>query len=140
VFSVTVVEGETESTRVRRRIVHRSLKLTSSVLVVGLAGSVVVGDVLEDGSEADGVVDIGLLLGVEAHALGVASSLDVKDSSVGPDVLVVTNEAASGVGGKGGLAGSRKSEEERDVAVGSLVGRRVKREVSELDGLEVVLW
>lgn len=66
----------------------------TSVLVVGFSGRVVVlctslvnergeewmrthGNVLEDGSELDGTVDFGLLLGVESNALGVASSLDV---------------------------------------------------------------
>jgi hypothetical protein len=42
------------------------------VLVVGLASRVVVGDVLEDGTEADGAEDLGLLLSVETDALGVA--------------------------------------------------------------------
>lgn len=44
------------------------------VLVVRLARSVVVRDVLEDRAKADGVEDCGLLLGVEADALGVAAS------------------------------------------------------------------
>jgi hypothetical protein len=131
----------------------------ASVLVVGLAGEGVVRDVLKDRTEADGAcrqkrrsdvasttrhakqrtVDFRLLLGAKADALGVASSLNVENSSVGPDVLVVADELPRGVSRQSGLSGSGESEEERDVAVGSLVGGRVKREVAELDGLQVVL-
>lgn len=113
------------------------------VVVVGNAVSGVVDNVLEDGTEADGVVDLGLLLGREVDALGVASTLNVEDTSVGPDVLVVTDQETVGVSRKGGLSGSGETEEEGDVAglaVGrlGLVGRGVKGELAELDGLEVV--
>lgn len=53
--------------------------------------------------------------------------------------LVVTDELTQRVGGEGGFSGSRESEEEGNVSVGSLVGGGVKGELSELDGLEVVL-
>jgi hypothetical protein len=119
---------------------NRSFRLlTRDVVVVGVPGNLVVGDVLEDGSVANGVKDVGLLLGVEASALGVASSLDVEDSRVGPDMLVVSNEVARWIGREGRLARAGESEEERDVAVWSFVRRGVKRKVTKLDGLEVVL-
>lgn len=54
-------------------------------------------------------------------------------------MLVVTDELSDGVGRESGLAGSRETKEEGDVTVGSLVGRGVERELSELDGLEVML-
>ena len=53
--------------------------------------------------------------------------------------LVVTDELTQRVGGEGGLSGSRESEEEGHVAIDSLVSGRVEGELSELDGLEVVL-
>lgn len=67
------------------------------------------------------------------------SSLNVEDTVVGPDVLVVTDESTARVGREGGLSSSGETEEEGDVAVGTLVCRRVEREVAKLDGLEVVL-
>lgn len=73
----------------------------ADVVVVGNAVDRIVDDVLEDGSEADGGVDLGLLLGGEVDALGVATTLDVEDTLVGPDVLVVTDELTSGIGRQG---------------------------------------
>ena len=52
------------------------------VVVVGVAVSDVVDDVLEDGAETDGIVDLGFLLGGKVDALGVASTLDVEDTIV----------------------------------------------------------
>jgi hypothetical protein len=75
------------------------------VVVVGLPIRRVVDDVLEDRSELDGVVDFGLLLLGQVDALGVAAALDVEDSSVGPDVLVVSDEQTFRVGREG--AGGR---------------------------------
>lgn len=111
----------------------------AGVLVVGLTSVVRVRDVLEDGSEADGAENLGLLLRVETDALGVATSLNVEHSGVGPDVLVVADELAFRVGGEGRLSGSGKTEEKGDVPVLALVGGRVERELPELDGLKVVL-
>lgn len=72
----------------------------ANVVVVGDAVERVVDDVLEDGTEADGGVDLGLLLRREVDALGVAAAFDVEDTFVGPDVLVVADELAVGVGGE----------------------------------------
>lgn len=104
------------------------------VIVVNLTGGRVEDDVLEDGTELDGAENIGLLLGREANALGVTSTLDVEDTLVGPAVLIVTDKSTLGVGREGGLAGSRKTEEDSDVAVLALVGRRVESEDVVLDG------
>lgn len=61
----------------------------ADIVVVRHARNGIVHDVLEDRAESDGVEDIGLLLGGEVDALGVAPALDVEDACVGPDVLVV---------------------------------------------------
>ena len=99
----------------------------------------VVHDVFEDRAEADGVEDLGLLLSREVDRLGVAPALDVEDTSVGPDVLVVANEETVGVSRKCGLAGSGKTEEESDGAIDANIGRGVKGKLTELDWLKVVL-
>lgn len=104
------------------------------VVVVDLTGIGVEDDILEDGSVSDGTENIGLLLGGEANGLGVATTLDVEDTVVGPAVLVVTDERSVGVGGEGGLAGTRETEEEGDVAVLALVGGGVEGEDVVDDG------
>ena len=109
------------------------------VVVVGRAGDGVVDDVLEHGPEADRAEDLGLLLRAEVDALGVAAALDVEDAVVGPDVLVVADELPARVGRERGLARAGEAEEEGDIAVLADVGRRMERELAELDGLEVVL-
>jgi hypothetical protein len=54
----------------------------ADVFIVGTAGSGTVDNVLEDGTELDGIVDIRLLLSREVDALGVAATLDIEDTSV----------------------------------------------------------
>jgi hypothetical protein len=93
------------------------------IVVVNNTGDGVENGVLEDGAEADGVENIGLLLGGETNALGVAATLNVEDTGVSPAVLVVTNQLALGVSGQGGLASTRQTEEDGDIAVLTLVGR-----------------
>ena len=73
----------------------------TDVVVVGYAVNRVVNHILEDRAEADGSVDLGLLLRREVDALGVASTFDVENAIVGPNVLIVTNEFSMGVSGKG---------------------------------------
>lgn len=85
------------------------------VVVIGYTVGGVVDDVLEDRTEFDGTVDLGFLLGTEVDALGVASTLNVEDTGVGPDVLVVADQQSVGVGGESGLAGTGKTEEKSDV-------------------------
>ena len=54
----------------------------ADIIVIGFTRSDVVDDVLEDGTETDGIVDLGLLLGGKVNALGVASTLDVENAVV----------------------------------------------------------
>lgn len=109
-----------------------------SIVIVWDTGGLVVRNVLKDRAELDGIEDLGLLLSREADALGVATAFDIEDTVVGPNVLIVTDEASVGVSGQRRLARARETEEERDVAVLALVGRRVQRKLAELDGLQVV--
>lgn len=108
------------------------------IVVVNNAGDGVENSVLEDGTEADGVENIGLLLGGETNALGVAATLDVEDTGVGPAVLVVTNQLALGVSGQGGLASTGQTEEDGNIAILTLVGRGVESQDVVLDGHLVV--
>jgi len=55
-------------------------------------------------------------------------------------MLIVSDEQAVGVSGKGGLSSTRKAEEESNIALlDADVGGRVQRELAELDGLQVML-
>ena len=70
------------------------------IVVVGLAGSAVIDDVLEDSTESNSVVDIWFLLLAETDALGVASTFNVEDAGVGPDVFIVTDEGTAWISGE----------------------------------------
>jgi len=105
-----------------------------SIVVVDDTGVRVEDDVLQDRAEPDGVEDVRLLLGRQTDTLGVASSLDVEDATVRPAVLVVADQTTLGVGRESGLAGSRQTEEDGDIAVGALVGRGVEGQDVVLDG------
>jgi len=112
----------------------------ADIVVVGNTGDGVVDDVLEDGTEADGVEDFRLLLGRQVDRLGVASTFDVEDALIRPDVLIVTNEESVGVRGEGGLSGTRETEEKGNItSFFADVSRGVEGEGVEPDGLEVVL-
>ena len=65
----------------------------------------------------DSIVDLWLLFSGEIGALDVATALDVEDTSIRPDVLVVTNELSSRIRREGGLACTGESKEERDIAL-----------------------
>ena len=103
------------------------------IVIVDDTGDGVEDNVLEDGAKSDGVEDIGLLLGGEANALGVAATLDVEDTTVRPAVLVVTDKSTLGVSRQGGLAGSRETEEDGNIAILTLVGGRVESQDVVLD-------
>ncbi len=112
----------------------------ANVIIIRSAGDRVVHYVFEDTAKADGVIDIRFLLGGEVDAFSITTSFDVKDASIGPDMLVVSDEKTVRVSRQSGLASSRKTEEESDVAfVLSNIGGGMKGKLAELDGLEVML-
>ncbi len=69
---------------------HTRIVRDRDVVIVGLA-VLVEHYVFADGAKANGVEDLGLVERVQALALGIAAALDVKDTHVGPAVLVVTD-------------------------------------------------
>ena len=54
----------------------------ADIVVVGLARTDVIDDILEDGTETDSIVDLWFLLGGKVDALGIAATLDVEDTVV----------------------------------------------------------
>lgn len=48
-------------------------------------------------------------------------------------MLIITDKSTIGIRGEGGLSGSRKSKEDRHIAVLAFVGRRMKRQHIMLD-------
>ncbi len=71
----------------------------------------IVDDVFQDRAVVEGVVDVGLGFLGEVDGLGVAAALDVEDAGIGPDVFVIADEHAGGVGGKSGFSGAGEAEE-----------------------------
>ena len=84
----------------------------ANIVIVGRTRSRVVDDVLKDATKADRVVDLGFLRGGEVDALGITTTLNVEDTSVGPDVLIITDEKAPGVSTERCLSRSRQTKEE----------------------------
>ena len=97
-----------EFNRIRAARVLRN----ANIVIVGRSRSRVVDDVLKDTTEADRVVNLGLLRGGEVDALGITSALNVEDTSVGPDVLVITDEKAPWISTERCLSRSRQAKEE----------------------------
>ena len=96
----------------------------ADVIVVGCTRCGMVNDILEDAAKADRVVDFRLLRGGEVDAFRVTPALDVEDTSVRPDVLVVTDEQASRISAERSLSRSGQAEEECDITlVDADVGR-----------------
>lgn len=104
------------------------------IVVVNLSAFGIEYDVLKNGSEANGVENIRFLLCRQANTLGVAPTLDVENTCIRPAVLIVTDQISVGVGRKGSLSSPGKSEEDSDISVLALIGRRVKGENVVLDG------
>jgi len=103
------------------------------IIVVDHSGGGIENDVLEDGTELDGVENIGLLLGGKTNALGVAAAFNVEDALVAPAVLVVTDQGTLRVGRESCLASAGETEENGNVSVLALVGRGVEGEDVVLD-------
>lgn len=122
------------------RVGATSILSDTNVIIIRNSGDWVVDDILKDAAESDCVEDIRLLLRREVYALGVTSTLNVEDTSIRPDMFVVTDEKTARVSGECGLAGTGKSEKESNITVlNAYIGRRVERELTELDWLKVML-
>ena len=112
----------------------------ADIVIIRNSGNRAVDDILKDAAKFDGVEDIRLLLRRKVDALGVTSALNVEDTSVRPDMFVVTDEKTARVSGECGLAGSGKTEKEGNITLlNADIGRGVERELTEFDGLEVML-
>jgi len=57
-----------------------------------MSGVWVENNVLKNGSEFNGVIDVGFLLSGQTNGLCVATTLDVEHTTVTPAVLVVTDQ------------------------------------------------
>jgi hypothetical protein len=89
----------------------------ANIIVVGCPRSGVVDHVLENATKADRVVYLGLLRGGKIDALGITAALNVEDTRVRPDMLVITDEKAAWVSTECCLPGSRQAKEECHIAL-----------------------
>jgi hypothetical protein len=122
------------------RVGATSVLSDADVIVIRNSGNRAVDDILKDAAKFDGVKDIRLLLRREVDALGVTSTLNVEDTSVRPDMFVVTDEKTLGVSGECGFASTGKTEKESNITLlNADIGRGVERELTEFDGLKVML-
>lgn len=87
-----------------------------NVVVVNLAILLVKDDILQDGSEPDSSENFRLFLLCEIDALGIAATLNVENSVVCPDVLVITDQGTLGISRECGLSGTRETEEQCNIS------------------------
>jgi len=93
------------------------------VIIINMSGSWVENNVLKDGAESDGVVDIWLFLSGKTDGLCVATTLNVENTTITPAVLVVTDQGTVGVGGQSCLAGTGQTKENGDISILTLICR-----------------
>ena len=74
------------------RVGATSVFSDTGIIVVRNSGNRIVNNVLKDATKFDGVENIRLLLCREVDALSVTSALNVEDTSVRPDMFVITDE------------------------------------------------
>ena len=122
------------------RVGATSVLSDADVIVIRNSGNRAVDDILKDAAIFDGVEDIRLLLRREVDALGVTSALNVEDTSIRPDMFVVTDEKTVRVSGECSFSSTRKTEKEGNVTLlNADIGRGVERELTEFDGLKIML-
>lgn len=122
------------------RVGATSILSDADIIIVRNSRRRAVDDVLKDAAIFDGVENIRFLLRREVDALGITSTLNVEDTSIRPDMFVVTDEKTARISGECGLAGARKTEKEGNITIlNANISRGVKRELTEFDGLEVML-
>src|SRR5690606_32457324 len=125
------VAGEEED--VLRMPAHAGLRMTGDVLQwvadagvlrlaavaeIHLALAVLLeAHVLQQGSEAYSIPDLGFLLLGKVDALGIAASLEIEHAVLPPAVLIVADQPALGVGAQGGLPRAAQPEEDGRVAI-----------------------
>lgn len=85
----------------------------------------------------NGVVDLGFFFGGQTDALGIAATLDIEDTLVSPDVLVVANQVPVTCGAECRLPSTGKAEEECDIAILTDIATGVQGKVTFL-GHEIV--
>ena len=69
----------------------------ADIIIIGAPGNGTVHHILEDATESDSVIYFRFLLGRKVDAFGIASTLDVENTRVRPDMFVVTNQKAVGI-------------------------------------------
>lgn len=82
----------------------------ADIVVIRVTRGRIIDNILEDGAEADSVVNLGLLFAREVNTLGVAATLDIEDTRVRPDVFIVTDELSARIRRKSTIARVRQEE------------------------------
>jgi hypothetical protein len=88
--------------------------------------SVVVNNILNNSAKLNCIVNLGLAFLGKSNALGIATSFNVEDTLIGPNVLVITNEKALRVSRQSCLSSSRETKEEGGGSIFALIARGVK--------------
>lgn len=120
-----------------QRIRSSSVFSNGSIMIVNFSAGFLQHNVLQNSSEPDSTVDFRLFLLAKSDTLGIASTFDVENTLVSPDVLIVADKFAISDGTKSSFTSSRESEEEANITSSTDIAAGMKREMSLL-GHQVV--
>lgn len=90
------------------------------------------GHVLEHCAEFDSIVDLGLFLGTEVNALGIAATLNIEDTLTTPNMLIITNQLPIPNSTQRSLASPRQPKEKRNIAILPNITTRMQGKMSLL--------
>jgi len=110
-----------------KRVTHTSILGQGDIIVVDSSGSVIteVLNVLNESTVLDSIEDFWLLLSSKADSLSVAAALNVKDTSVTPNVLIISDQCTVWISTQGSLSSSGETKEQTSISVFAFVGRAV---------------
>lgn len=74
-----------------QRIRSSSVFSNGSIMIVNFSAGFLQHNVLQNGSKSDGTVDFRLFLFAKSDTLGIASTFDVENTFVSPDMLIVAD-------------------------------------------------
>lgn len=102
------------------------IKINSSWLVR------VIFDILNNSTKLDSIPNFGFFLSAEIDGFSIASSFNVEDTLVSPDVLIITNQSSLRISTESSLTSTRQAEQESGVSTLAFIGTSMHAECAFL--------
>merc|ERR1719433_2067038 len=88
-----------------------------SVIKIHHSARVIIHDIFQDGTKSNSIIDFRFLLPSQTHRLGIATPLNVENTFVSPDMLVISNKFSFWICTQSCLSSSRKAEKDGNIIV-----------------------